>query len=61
MSACPCGMPAITVAGDLTFSAAWHREHMSHHLQTFPNIDERTVEILRDAWLRAVGREERAS
>lgn len=31
------------------FSQPWHVAHMAHHLAAFPDVDERTREILRDS------------
>lgn len=44
MSACACGFIG---EGLRRFSLDWHMEHMEAHLKAFPDVDERTREILR--------------
>lgn len=41
---CPCGFGARWELGP--FSAEWHTAHRDHHLATFPDVDQGTVDNL---------------
>lgn len=51
-SICPCGIGL--VYGDaIAYSVAWHRAHRRVHVDTFPDVDARTVAILDENIARA--------
>jgi len=53
----PCKFPVVTETGASAFEAAWHREHMAHHMATFPNLDARSVANLYEFVVHATARE----
>jgi hypothetical protein len=41
---CPCGFEPHYELG--IFSAPWHRAHLAHHLERFPDVDQGTRDNL---------------
>lgn len=55
---CPCGFDSTTL---VRFSAAWYRLHRAHHLAAFPDVDDRTIEVLDELIERAADYEPRVA
>lgn len=60
LPACSCGMPWVTEDGHVTYTAEWHRQHLDHHLDVYPNSDKQTVDTLQMRLDLAIQREETA-
>lgn len=54
MRGCPCGVG--TFSDVPTFSAEWHRRHLSKHTEVF-DVDERTLSVLSELVAHAEAKE----
>lgn len=51
---CPCAFADTDEARQhRTFSPEWYRAHKAHHLAVFPDVDDRTIEVLDELIERA--------